>query len=359
MRDISAAVHSWFDSGESFALATVTRTWRSSPRRPGAAMAVNRNGEVVGSVSGGCIESSLYETARDVLADGNSRIETFDVSDDDAFGVGLTCGGRIEVLVELVGSQWPSFGGVCERLASDRPVAVLTTLVDGEPSRHLVVDTENHQGDLPLPSRKIEDIKARLRGGESDVVVARLGTDQDILVEIHAPLPRMYVFGAIDFASAVSTLAVFAGYHVTVVDARPVFATPARFPAAHEVVVMWPDRFLATAPVDSRTAIVVLTHDEKFDIPLLNLALRSDAGYVGAMGSRSTHERRVGLLRDHGITPQQCARLHSPIGLDLGSRTPAETALAVLAEVTKTMNRATGEELRHRRGPIHGLSSSA
>ncbi|SNS96094.1 XdhC family protein [Rhodococcoides kyotonense] len=361
MREISAAVHTWFDAGESFALATVTRTWRSSPRRPGAAMAVSRSGEVVGSVSGGCIESSLYETARDVLADGNSRIATFDVTDDDAFGVGLTCGGRIEVLVELVGPRWPGFGGVCDRLAQDRPVAILTTMVDGHPSRHLVIDEASHDGDLPLTRHDIEDVRARL--GDSEVFVAHrstfTGIDDDVLVEIHAPLPRMYVFGAIDFASAVSTLGAFAGYRVTVVDARPVFATPARFPSAHEVVVMWPDRFLVSAPIDSRTAVVVLTHDEKFDIPLLNLALRSDAGYVGAMGSRATHERRVGLLQEEGITRHQLARLHSPIGLDLGARTPAETALSVMAEVTKTMRAASGEELRHRRGPIHGLSSSA
>ncbi|OZD11111.1 XshC-Cox1 family protein [Rhodococcus sp. 06-156-3C] len=361
MREISPQLYAWLQAGDDAALATVTRTWRSSPRRPGAAMAVNRRGEVIGSVSGGCIESALYETARDVLADGNSRVEIFDVTDDDAYGVGLTCGGRIEVLVEFVHHGDSPMSDVCRRLAADEPVAVLTTLATGMPSRHLIVDAKSASGDLHLTRTQVRDIIARLEHGESDVFVAAAGTlaDSDVLVDFHRPLPRMYVFGAIDFATAVSTLGVFAGYHVSVVDARPVFATRARFPSAHEVIVRWPDKFLAEAPIDLRTVIVVLTHDEKFDIPLLNIALRSDAGYVGAMGSRSTHARRVDLLRERGIDAQQLARLHSPIGLDLGARTPAETALSVMAEVTKTVRGSSGDELRFGRGPIHGLVSSA
>ncbi|MFE4500853.1 XdhC family protein [Rhodococcus sp. NPDC056743] len=366
MRDISTHLAQWYARGEDFALATVVRTWRSSPRMPGASMAVSTSGEVVGSVSGGCIEGALYEIAQEVLADGKSRVEVFSVSDDDAIGVGLTCGGTIEVFVRAVTRDFTDFGVVCERIEADAPVAVVTEVRPGAAARHAVVGdghsgdlqaTAGYSGDLRATAAEVAEVRRAMETGESVAFVAPAGTlvasEHDVLVEIFAPLPRMYVFGAIDFAAAMCTLGAFAGYRVSVVDARPVFATRARFPAAHDVVVMWPHKFLETAPIDGRTVLAVLTHDEKFDIPLLEVALRSDAAYVGAMGSRSTHERRVALLKECGVTDDELARLHSPIGLDLGARTPEETAVSILAEMTKTLRNASGLELRELHGPIH------
>lgn len=355
MRDVFAQLHQWFDSEEDFVLATVMRTWHSAPRAPGAAMAVSASGEVVGSVSGGCIESALYTIAEDALLDRQTRVETFQVSDADALDVGLTCGGTIEILVQVIGADYPEFAKVCRSIAADRPVAVVTTVRPGAASSHLVVEPDSATGALA------DRVRTMMAVGDSGASFFPAGvlSDDDLFVEIFAPKPRMYVFGAIDFAASVSTLGAFAGYHVTVVDARAVFATRARFPAAHELVVMWPHTFLQDAAVDARTVIAVLTHDEKFDIPLLEVALRSGAGYVGAMGSRATHDRRVRLLRDRGITDEQLAQLHSPIGLDLGARNPEETAISVMAEVTKTMRAASGRELRELNGPIHPLRNDA
>ncbi|MFI7166676.1 MULTISPECIES: XdhC family protein [Rhodococcus] len=357
MRDISTQLAQWHARGEDFALATVVRTWRSSPRMPGASMAVSRSGEVVGSVSGGCIESALYEIAQEVLADGTNRVEVFSVSDDDAIGVGLTCGGTIEVFVQAVGADFAEFGQVCERIEADTPVVVVTEVRPGAPARHLVVEHGRRSGDLDATEDEVSILLRTMDTGESVAFVAPAGTlidsQHDLLVEIFAPLPRMYVFGAIDFAASMCTLGAFAGYRVTVVDARPVFATRARFPDAHDLVVMWPHKFLETAPIDNKTVLAVLTHDEKFDIPLLEIALRSPAAYVGAMGSRATHERRVALLKERGVTDAELGRLHSPIGLDLGARTPEETAVSILAEMTKTLRNASGLELRDLQGPIH------
>ncbi|MBS9374975.1 XdhC family protein [Rhodococcus sp. B50] len=340
MRDILDELSRWFDDGEAFALATVVRTWKSSPREPGAAMAVSQSGEVVGSVSGGCIEGALYDIAGEALADGHARTEVFRVTDDDAFGVGLTCGGTIEVFVQRVdAATYPEFAEVARRIGVGEPVAVVT---DREPVAHRVITLD---GDGPET-----EVRLRLAQGESEVYVDE---ERSQIVEIFAPRPRMYIFGAIDFASALCTLGKFAGYRVTVIDARPVFATPARFPDADEIVVTWPHVFLESAPIDPTTVVAVLTHDEKFDIPLLERALRCDAGYIGAMGSRSTHERRVALLREAGLSADELARLHSPIGLDLGARTPEETAVSILAEILVSTRGATGRSLAALRGPIH------
>ncbi|CCQ15670.1 putative uncharacterized protein [Rhodococcus sp. AW25M09] len=361
MRDILGDLAPWLLEREPFALATVVRTWQSSPRPAGAAMAVSASGQVIGSVSGGCIEGALYELANEVLADGCARSETYRVADDDAIGVGLTCGGTIEVFVRLID------GGACESLAkvsrlitAGEPVAVLTELSAGAPTRYAVLGS-----DFTVDSGSLADtqsdgsplgpsVRAQLQRGESGLDIHTSDdSERSIMAEVFGPPPRMYVFGAIDFASALCHLGSFAGYAVTVVDARAVFATPARFPEAVDVVVAWPHTFLESAPVDERTVIAVLTHDEKFDIPLLERALRSRAAYVGALGSRSTHRRRIELLRESGVSPTELERLHSPIGLDIGASTPAETAVSIVAEILKVSRRTTGLELRDLTGPIH------
>ncbi|PBC56242.1 XdhC family protein [Rhodococcus sp. ACPA1] len=358
MRDILAGLTAWYDRDVPFALATIVRTWKSSPRAPGAAMAVSQSGEVIGSVSGGCVEGALYETALEVLADGRSRTDVFRVTDDDAFGVGLTCGGTIEVFVQRVDrTSFPQFVELADRIREGNPVAVVTDTSAEYPTRHCVLSRHEQFGDLSIARDDVADVKRGLDSGDSAVYVVevpgRANSTRTLMVEVFVPLPRMYIFGAIDFAAALCRLGAFAGYHVTVIDARPVFATPARFPDADDIVVMWPHKFLESAPIDRRTVIAVLTHDEKFDLPLLERALRSHAAYIGAMGSRPTHERRVKALRERGLSTADLARLHSPIGLDLGAQTPEETAVSILAEMMKTIRGSTGGELRLLSGPIH------
>lgn len=355
MRDILDDLAPWLMRREPFAVATVVRTWQSSPRPAGAAMAVSETGQVVGSVSGGCIEGALYELAKEVLADGCSRGETYRVADDDAIGVGLTCGGTIEVFVRLIDAEACAELSEMSRLVADgEPVALLTDLTVGTPTRQAVVgiDSTLDRRRLTEESGVEQSVRDKLRDGRSCLEVVEHHA-LAIMVERFGPPPRMYVFGAIDFAAAMCQLGTFAGFAVTVVDARAVFATRARFPDADNVVVAWPHEFLRTARVDERTVIAVLTHDEKFDIPLLEQALRTTAVYVGALGSRATHNRRVQLLRDRGVTEAELDRLHSPIGLDLGARDPAETAVSILAEVLKVSRRTTGHELRRLSGPIH------
>jgi xanthine dehydrogenase accessory factor len=371
MRDVLDDVLRLWRSGQPFGLATVIRTWRSAPRQPGAAMAVSADGEAVGSVSGGCVEGAVYDLARQVVADGTATVQRYGVSDDEAFAVGLTCGGVIDVLVEPVDpARFPELEAIAGSVASREPVAVATVVERPDDAaiplgRRMVVWPDRVAGSLGsarLDAAVTDDARGLLAAGHTTIL--RLGPDGErrldslaVLVESMAPPPRMLVFGAIDFAAAVARVGSFLGYHVTVCDARPVFATARRFPDADEVVVEWPHRYLAdelaAGRVDGRTAICVLTHDPKFDVPLLEIALRTPAPYVGAMGSRRTHDDRLERLRERGLTEAQMARLSSPIGLDIGARTPEETAISVAAELVQSRWGGSGRKLGVTRGPIH------
>ncbi|HSI92558.1 MAG TPA: XdhC/CoxI family protein [Jiangellaceae bacterium] len=363
MRDVLDRLVEWWTAGERIAVGTVVRTWKSAPRQVGAAMLVGPGGEVVGSVSGGCVESAVYEAAQEVLAGSPARIEHYGVSDDDAFAVGLTCGGTIDVFVAVVDrTALPGLDVIAEDIAAHRPVA-LATVVSG-PGRlgaHLVIRPDGRAGSLGsdrLDDAVVDDARGMLEQGMTGIrrygaEGERRGDELGVFVQSFAPPPRMLVFGAIDFAAAVASVGSFLGYHVTVCDARPVFATPARFPDAHEVVVRWPHEYLAETTVDERTVICVLTHDPKFDVPLLEVALRTPAAYVGAMGSRRTHEDRVARLRERGMSDKELERLASPIGLDLGARTPEETAISIAAEIVSTHWGGSGQPLRETAGPIH------
>ncbi|HEX2313659.1 MAG TPA: XdhC family protein [Thermomonospora sp.] len=357
MREIAAELLSWHRSGTAYALATVVAVRGSAPRPPGAAMAVAESGEVVGSVSGGCVEGAVYELCREALASGEAVRESFGYSDDDAFAVGLTCGGTIDVLVRPVGEA------MAEGLAAlvrDERVAFAHVL----PGATVVVWPDRHlggTGHAALDRLVIRETRAMLDGGRTGVRSLCLpedgGREAEVFVESYAPPPRLLVFGAIDHAAAVARIGGFLGYRVTVCDARPVFATRARFPAADEVVVDWPHRYLAREArdgrVDARTVVCVLTHDARFDVPLLEVALRLPVGYVGAMGSRRTHHDRLRRLRRAGLTDGELARLRSPIGLDLGARTPEETAVAIAAEVVAARRGGTALPLGQTNGPIH------
>jgi xanthine dehydrogenase accessory factor len=309
----------------------------------------------------------VYELCRQVLQEqGSPRRARFGYSDDDAFAVGLTCGGELDVLVRRVDpAAQPHLGAALAEAVRGRPAAV-AQVVDGPES--MLGATLSVLGDSWIADRALGDgptgravadrATAQLRTGRTALLV--LGGDADtcperlsVLVHAAATRPRMLIFGAIDFAAALAQAGRFLGYHVTVCDARPVFATEARFPHADEVVVDWPHRYLARTAVDARTAVCVLTHDAKFDIPLLRLALDLPVGYVGAMGSRRTHEERLRRLGEVGVTEEQLTRLRSPIGLDLGARTPEETAISITAEIIAHAGRGSGLPLVRVSGPIH------
>ncbi|GAA4987619.1 XdhC family protein [Yinghuangia aomiensis] len=355
MRDLLAPVLGWYRNGEAFALATVVSTFRSAPRQPGAAMAVAGDGTVVGSVSGGCVEGAVYEVAREVLAHGRSVVEHYGIGAEDAYAAGLTCGGALDVLVERVdAASFPDFGAVADAVAAGSPVAVVTRISGpGDLGRRRVVFPDRSVGSLGYPDLDAAlDTEARRLLATGGSAIRERGGHR-FFVHAFAPPPRMIVFGAIDFARAVCRIGAFLGYRITVCDARPVFATRERFPEADEVVVRWPHDYLAATETDERTVLCVLTHDPKFDIPLLRTALRMPVAYVGAMGSRATHEDRLARLRAEGLGAPELARLRSPIGLDLRGRTPEETAVSVAAEIIALRHGGSGLPLARTRGAIH------
>ncbi len=388
MRDILSKVTKWWEAGDTIGLATVVRTFRSAPRDPGAALAVSADGEVIGSVSGGCVEGAVYELSLEVCETGHPVLQTYGVSDDDAFAVGLTCGGILDVFVEPIDRvRFPELGEIAAAVERGEPVAVATVIAGpGQVGARRVIwagDGSARAGSAAgeagqratgegwhvgasgtlgsgarLDAAVDDDARGMLAQGLTGIRRygehgERRGDALSVFVNSFAPPPRMLVFGAIDFAAAVARVGKFLGYHVTVCDARKVFATPARFPDADEVVVEWPHRFLAGTSVDARTVICVLTHDPKFDVPLLEVALRTPAGYIGAMGSRRTHDDRLARLREVGLTDDELARLRSPIGLDLGARTPEETAISIAAELIQLRWGGTGQALTATQGRIH------
>lgn len=353
MRDIlTELVESW-ESGETVGLATVVQAIRSAPRPPGASMMVAPDGSVAGSVSGGCVEGAVYEMSVQSVADGIPVLHRFGFSDDEAFAVGLTCGGIIDVFVEPVSRQtFPDLDVIAADITAGRPVAVATVIEHSDPEwlgRRLVIRPDSVSGTLGLERADHavgNDARGLLESGTTAILTfgtegERMDTGMRVFVASYQPRPRMLVFGAIDFAAAVAKQGHFIGYHVTVCDARPVFTTRARFPVADDVVVAWPHHYLqkevSEHRIDNRTVVCVLTHDPKFDVPVLDIALRLEGTtkpfYIGVMGSRKTHEDRLVRLREVGLTDEHLAHMSSPIGLDLGGRTPEETAVSVAAEI--------------------------
>lgn len=375
MRELLPTLLEEVRQGRTCALATVVRTWRSAPRPTGAAMVVTASGEAVGSVSGGCVEGAVFELGTQVLVSGKPVRQTYGVSDDDAFAVGLTCGGVLEVFIEPVSAQsWPELAGIAGSIDRHEAVAVATIVGgSGGIGRHLVVRADSRgNADNPNNSARLDGSLGTARLDDTVGADAlgllesaatgllhygldgeRLGDGLEVFVASLAPAPQLFIFGAVDFSGALAKAGKMLGFRVTVVDAREVFATAKRFPDADEVVVDWPHRWLEQQQVDARTVICVLTHDPKFDVPALAVALASDAGYVGAMGSRRTHDDRMIRLREVGLSDRQLARLHSPIGLDLGARTPEETAISIAAEIVQSRWGGTGRRLTQTSGPIH------
>jgi xanthine dehydrogenase accessory factor len=302
MREVAEELRAWRDAGDPLAIATVVDTWGSSPRPVGSKMLVSRSGRMAGSVSNGCIEGAVFEEAQEVLNSGRARVVEYGVADDVAFEVGLACGGHIAVFIQ------PATGVHDEALrllAAERPFVLSTDLRSG------ATDLLERTPDAELPQR-----------------------DGDRFVEPFARPAHMVIVGAIHIAVPLHRLAKVMGYRVTVVDARAQFATSERFPEADEILVQWPDEALSGMTIDRSTAVVILTHDPKFDMPALRAVLPSGAGYIGAIGSRKTNQNRFDALRQEGFSDDQLARVHGPIGLDLGGRGAEETALGIMAEVT-------------------------
>ncbi|SEG96118.1 xanthine dehydrogenase accessory factor [Actinacidiphila yanglinensis] len=370
MRELLDPLRGWLDDGTPFAVATVVDVLGSAPRRPGAAMAVTADGRVAGSVSGGCVEGAVYEAAGESIRTGAASWHTYGISDDDAFAVGLTCGGTLGVLVRPYTGpgERAVLAGLLDALGRAESVALATVTGGSAPlGAQQVVRGGGSAGSLGDPgldrAARLDALGSLAQGATG---VRRYGThgelreqDVTVFVQTFTPPPRMLVFGAIDHAAATARMGAFLGYRVTVCDARPAFATRERFPFADEVVRAWPHDYLARTEVDERTVLCVLTHDPKFDIPLLLAALRTPAGYIGVMGSRRTHEDRRARLRAEGVGERDLARLAAPIGLDLGARTAEETAVSIAAEIVKSRWGGTGLPLAGLAGAIHGPAPAA
>ncbi|MFI8169887.1 XdhC family protein [Streptomyces sp. NPDC085931] len=367
MLNIADTLRTWCREQRPFALATITSVTGSAPLPVGTSLAVDATGHVVGSISGGCVEAAVYDLCRRILDDqGGAQRERFGYSDDDAFAIGLTCGGELDVLIQrIIPADQPHLGTALTAAIRGHTAAVVQVVEGPETllGALMALDEDGHVAggnvaDSRTDAAVADRARAQLRRGATARITLGGRTDAcpeelSVLVHVAAPPPRMLVFGAVDFAAALAQAGRFLGYQVTVCDARPVFATRERFPHADDIVIDWPHRYLERTAVDTRTAVCVLTHDPRFDIPLLRTALRLPLGYVGAMGSRRTHHERMRRLRQAGLSAAELTSLHSPIGLDLGARTPEETAISITSEIIAHTHNASGRPLTHGDGAIH------
>ena len=305
----------WHRVGKGAALATVIETWGSAPRPVGSQLVVSGAGEMMGSVSGGCVEGAVVEEAQAALADGKPRILTYGVSDQDAFAVGLACGGTIRVLVEPVGAAMP-----------EDMLAAIVTAREGRVALAYAVDLETWDRALSAPDGPH---RARFRSDKS-------GVDESLFVAVHNPPLRLVIVGAVHIAQALVGMARSCGYDPLMIDPREAFGSEARF--AGEVISHdWPDEAMAAIGIDARTAVVTLTHDPKLDDPAIQTALRSDCFYLGCLGSTRTHAKRVARLEEAGFTASEIAKIHAPVGLNIGAKSPAEIALSIMAEITQVL----------------------
>ena len=306
--------------------AVVTSVWGSAPQAEGATMLVSTSGRMAGSVSGGCVEAAVAEAVQEAIRRGTPALVRYGVSHERAWDVGLSCGGTLEVLAQ------PSVPAAVLEAAGGRGGLIVATVLEGKSvGRSQVFGDEGAEDTSPLASAAAQ----ALRSGRSRTERLTVdGEDAAVFLEVFPRQPRLVVFGGVHVAAALVPMAKALGYYTIVADGRPAFATRERFPDADELILGWPDEAFARAGLDGATAVAVLTHDPKFDEPALLIALRSPAMYVGAIGSTKTQATRRERLRDAGLTEAELARLHGPIGLDLGGRTPTETALSIIAEIT-------------------------
>ncbi|MDM7971154.1 MAG: XdhC family protein [Paracoccaceae bacterium] len=307
----------WHRDGRGAVLATVVETWGSAPRRVGSQLVISGRGEIEGSVSGGCVEGAVVTEALEALEQGTSRLLEYGVSDGDAFAVGLACGGTIRVLVEPVGAELTEslLADLTAARAARRAVAYVADLAKG--TRHLTAS--DHADRFRMDRSGFED-------------------DGQTFVAIHNPPLRMIVVGAVHIAQALVPMARIVGYDPVIVDPRDAFGSQARFPG-ETILNDWPDDAIATLGLDARTALVLLTHDPKLDDPAIEAAMASDVFYIGALGSKRTHASRVERLTAKGIPADRIARIHGPVGLDIGAAGPSEIALSILGECTRVLRK--------------------
>jgi len=358
MRDILPQLERWRLEDEEIALATVVRVRGSAPRPVGARLIATRSGRMAGSVSGGCVESDVIERALQVLDDGRPALVQYAGADEADLAVGLACGGSIDVLIEAFEADdaWRAVGAAQRHR---RPVALFVGL---EPpalrGRRLAVTADGESNGSIAPELDAELVAAAERCIGTDAVqtldLSWRGAAASVLLECLPPPQRLFIVGATHIAIPLCRMAKELGFHVSVIDPRPVFASEERFAEADALIHAWPDEAFEKLVLDRDCHVVTTTHDPKFDLPALALALRSDAASVGALGSRATHQRRKGQLREWGFGDAELARIRTPVGLDIGARTPEEIALSILAEIVAQRNGRDGSPLVERRSPIHG-----
>ena len=334
MREILPELDRWRARGDRIALARVVATRRSAPRPVGSKLIVSETGELAGSISGGCVENEVVENAREVLAGAEPRLLTYGISDDMALSVGLPCGGEIDVWVDEPSPEM--LGELAEVARSERRAVFFVDLEDG--TQRLVADGDDEAAD------------ELIRSAHSKVLELH---GRRVFADVFGPPPRLFVYGAVDTADALCAAAKAIGWRTIVADARARFATRERLPHADEILVEWPEDALAQVAADHTTAVVVLTHDDKFDLPLLTGALATEAFYIGALGSRRNQERRRERLLAAGLDEEQLERISGPAGLDIGAHTPAETAVSMLAEIMAVRAGRDGGRLRDSSGRIH------
>jgi xanthine dehydrogenase accessory factor len=358
-----AATLEWARSDRRFVAATLIDAEGSAPFERGARMFISDDGQLEGSVTGGCVEGALAQEGEAIFAGGPPVVRTYGISDNQAAGVGLMCGGTVHILVrEITGEAREVLAQLAQARLDGTP-AGLALLVDGANAGACMAlvasDVVGSLGETDLLDRSVErDLRGMLDRAQTGLRRygadgAALGADVRVFIRSWAPAPSIVIFGAIDFSAAVALLARQLGYHVTVVDAREPFVQSPRFSVAAETVVAWPHDYLADRELGPRDAVLVFTHDPKFDEPALRAALASGAGYIGALGSRRTQEQRAERLRASGVSDEDIGRIAAPCGLDIGARTPAETALSVLSEIVASQAGRSGGSLRESAGPIH------
>ena len=347
MLEIRDDIQRWLARGDRVALATVVATRRSAPRPIGAKLAISARGELAGSVSGGCVENEVYGHAQELLAGGPPQLLSYGISDDLALSVGLPCGGEIDVFVDEV--REPLIQRLLQVVERDERAVVLTVLEGPDAGAGTLV-TEDGERVGDVPEEVAERAPELIREGRSRVI--EIG-ERSVFADVYGPPPRLLIYGAIDTAEALCSAARAIGWRPIVADARARFATSERLPSAEEIVVGWPEEALAHVQPDHATAVVILTHDDKFDVPMISGALETDAFYVGALGSRRNQEQRRKRLLEAGVDEAALERISGPCGLDIGAQTPAETAVSILAEILAVRARREGGRLRQATTRIH------
>ncbi|MCH8065079.1 MAG: XdhC family protein [Chloroflexi bacterium] len=360
MLEILADLDRWQQEGEEIALATLVGVEGSAPRLPGARLLLTRSGRMAGSVSGGCVEGDVYERALAVLDSGQPAVASYGIDDEEGFRVGLSCGGTIRVLIEPF-ATCDAWQALRRRVEAQEPAAFVAALTPAAlVGRKLTILPDGSAvGSIDPAADEEIGAEARrwLREERTGTTTMPLrGKEMTLFVESFPPPPRLYIVGATHAAIALCQMAAKLGFRVTVIDARSMFATAERFPEAEAVLRAWPDEALADNVLDGYSYLAVLSHDPKFDLPALAAALRSDARYIGAMGSRATHARRLAELRKQGFTDDDFARIRAPIGLDIGGQKPEETALAILAEMLAVRYGRDGTALSAKQAAIHAES---